>query len=104
MLSLSLSPFCSPQLGAEIRRFSLNTRKTTKFDEFKTELERLHALFEVPFFVYYIDPNHGDLLPINNNDNFALAVTNSSLNHPYQPCLKLHLQTKGACYVIDCLL
>lgn len=91
------SSLALPQLGAEIRRFPFNVWKATNFDEFKTELERLHCLSGIPFFIYYIDPTHGDLLPINNNDNFGLALANCSAN---QRCLKLHLQTKGACYVI----
>ena len=49
-------------------------KKSLKFEEFKTELEQLHGLFEIPFFIYYTDPIHGDLLPINNDDNFALGI------------------------------
>lgn len=79
------------KLNAEFRRFSL--KKTLKFEEFKTELEQLHGLFEIPFFIYYTDPIHGDLLPINNDDNFALAIS------LVVPCLKLHLQTKGESWI-----
>lgn len=94
---------------SEFRRFSL--KKTLKFEEFKSELEQLHGLTDIPFFVYYTDPTHGDLLPINNDDNFALGIKFLNIiklkkRLKFQlnlflaislavPCLKLHLQTSS---------
>lgn len=52
-------------------------------------MESLHRLAEIPFFIFYTDFNHGDLLPINNDDNLAKAVSQ------VQPYLKVIIQPRG---------
>ncbi len=42
-----------------------------------------------PFLISYTDPKDGDLLPINNDDNFARAL------HTAAPLLRVFLQRKG---------
>ena len=41
------------------------------------------------FFIHFIDPNDGDLLPINNDDNFARALQAA------RPLLRIHIQRRG---------
>ena len=61
------------QLDAEYRRFMLSGERLMTFTEFHQLLEDLHRLKDVPFTVWFTD-NEGDLLPINNDDNFTRAV------------------------------
>lgn len=77
------------KFDAEFRRFSLDRSELTRFDEFYKLIERFHKLFEVPFGIFYTDPVHGDLLPINNDDNFAKAISSA------RPFLRLLVQRKG---------
>lgn len=77
------------KLEAEFRRFSLNRSELNSFEEFYNLIEKFHKLHEVPFTVCYTDPIHGDLLPINNDDNFARAVNSA------WPLLRLIIQKKG---------
>jgi len=58
------------------------------YDEFYQTVERLHGLQLVPFVITYTDPE-GDLLPINNNENYAVAVASA------RPLLRVHIQRKG---------
>nr|CAG4638593.1 EOG090X09SP [Cyclestheria hislopi] len=74
---------------AEFRRFSLNKDLLPKYEDFKQLLERLHGLHIEPFFISYTDPRDGDLLPINNDDNFARALQAA------RPLLRIHIQRKG---------
>lgn len=60
-----------------------------KFDDFYQMIERFHGLAEVPFTLCYTDPLHGDVLPINNDENFARAVVNA------KPMLRIFVQRKG---------
>lgn len=39
--------------------------------------------------IFYTDPTHGDLLPINNDENLAKAISLA------KPLLRLFLQRKG---------
>jgi len=59
-----------------------------RFDDFYHLLQDLHCLQSVPFIITYTDPE-GDLLPINNDENFAVALSLA------QPVLRLHIQHKG---------
>ncbi|RWS24663.1 partitioning defective 6 beta-like protein [Leptotrombidium deliense] len=77
------------KFDAEFRRFSVEKSKLVKFDDFYKLIEHFHKLFDVEFNVYYTDPSHGDLLPINNDDNFAKAVSLA------KPTLRLIIQRKG---------
>jgi len=52
-------------------------------------VETFHKLSTLPFSVYYVDPIQGDLLPINNDDNLAKAITCS------KSLLRLVIQRKG---------
>ncbi|XP_046385151.1 partitioning defective protein 6 [Ischnura elegans] len=60
-----------------------------KFEEFRSMVERLHNLMDTPFLLSYTDPKDGDLLPINNDDNFYRAVQNA------RPLLRVIVQRKG---------
>lgn len=59
------------------------------YEEFRVLLEQLHALGEEPFLVSYTDPRDGDLLPINNDDNFGRALRSA------RPLLRVIIQRKG---------
>lgn len=37
-------------------------------------MERLHKLFDIPFVLFYEDPNDNYILPINNDHNLKQAV------------------------------
>lgn len=41
------------------------------------------------FSIHFTDPNDGDLLPINNDDNFARALQAA------RPLLRIHIQRRG---------
>ncbi|CAB1335937.1 unnamed protein product [Coregonus sp. 'balchen'] len=91
-LSVSLSvcvcafPYVS-QFGAEFRRFSLDRSKPGRFDEFYGLLQHVHRIPNVDLLVGYADV-HGDLLPINNDDNYQKAMSVAN------PLLRLFLQRK----------
>ena len=59
------------------------------FPKFYSCLNDFHELFGIPFVVFYADPTHGDLLPINNDENLARAISSA------RPFLRLFLQRKG---------
>uniref|UniRef100_T1J4Z3 Uncharacterized protein n=1 Tax=Strigamia maritima TaxID=126957 RepID=T1J4Z3_STRMM len=73
---------------AEFRRFSINPGKLSKFQEFYNLVESLHRLRDLAFTVCYTDV-HGDLLPINNDDNFAKAIQSC------KTIIRLLIQRKG---------
>ncbi|XP_022672407.1 partitioning defective 6 homolog gamma-like isoform X1 [Varroa jacobsoni] len=77
------------KFDAEFRRFSMERAQLVKFDDFYQLVERFHRLAEVPFALCYTDPIHGDVLPINNDENFARAINNA------KPTLRLFVQRKG---------
>lgn len=90
-----LSCFCIvsvyvSQFGAEFRRFSLDRSKPGRFNEFYGLLQHVHHIPNVELLVGYADV-HGDLLPINNDDNYHKAISTAS------PLLRLFLQRKGEC-------
>lgn len=76
------------QFDAEFRRFSVT--RDSKYEVFAQLVEQLHGLGEIPFVITYTDPVHGDLLPINNSDNFGKALSTA------RPLLKLLIQRKGS--------
>ena len=77
------------QFDAEFRRFSLaKDVQNPKFDDFYKMLENMHRLANIPFLICYTDPN-GDLLPINNDDNYRVALCTA------KPMLRLLVQKKG---------
>lgn len=77
------------KFDAEFRRFSLDRTKSPKYEAFEETLDKLHQLSEVNHTVCYTDPVHGDLLPINNDDNFARALASA------RPLLRVLIQRKG---------
>ncbi|KAH7636397.1 partitioning defective 6-like protein gamma-like protein [Dermatophagoides farinae] len=74
---------------AEFRRFSIQRSEITNLEDFVKLIEHFHNLFSIPFCLFYTDPIHGDLLPINNDTNFALAIASA------KPLLRLIVQRKG---------
>ena len=66
----------------------MDRSKVGKFSEFNESLGKLHQLQTIPFVITYTD-THGDLLPINNDDNFGLALSTAN------PVLKILVQKKG---------
>ncbi|XP_041112358.1 partitioning defective 6 homolog beta-like [Polyodon spathula] len=75
------------KFGAEFRRFSLERSKPGKFDEFYGLLQHVHRIPNVEVLVGYADI-HGDLLPINNDDNYHKAISTAI------PLLRIFLQRK----------
>ncbi|XP_021493266.1 partitioning defective 6 homolog beta isoform X2 [Meriones unguiculatus] len=75
------------KFGAEFRRFSLERSKPGKFEEFYGLLQHVHKIPNVDVLVGYADI-HGDLLPINNDDNYHKAVSTAS------PLLRIFIQKK----------
>nr|CAG4644130.1 EOG090X09SP [Lepidurus arcticus] len=77
------------KFDAEFRRFAVERSTTSTFDSFRQLLERLHGLKADSVLLSYTDPRDGDLLPINNDDNFARALSAA------RPLLRLLIQRKG---------
>ncbi|XP_040432375.1 partitioning defective 6 homolog beta [Cygnus olor] len=75
------------KFGAEFRRFSLERSKPGKFEEFYGLLQHVHKIPNVDVLVGYTDV-HGDLLPINNDDNYHKAVSTAN------PLLRIFIQRK----------
>ncbi|KAM4692115.1 partitioning defective 6 homolog beta [Rhinophrynus dorsalis] len=75
------------KFGAEFRRFALERSKPGKFEEFYGLLQHVHKIPNVDVLVGYADI-HGDLLPINNDDNYNKALTTAN------PLLRIFLQRK----------
>lgn len=78
------------KFDAEFRRFSV--QRNSKYDTFADLLGQIHGLLDIPFIITYTDPVHGDLLPINNDDNYGKALSTA------RPLLKLLIQRKGESY------
>ncbi|KRY64929.1 Partitioning defective protein 6 [Trichinella pseudospiralis] len=76
------------KFDAEFRRFSVDTVSAGSFEQFHKLVEQLHKLEEIPFTLCYNDP-HGDLLPINNDENYRKALETA------RPLLRLLIQRKG---------
>jgi len=77
------------KFDAEFRRFSVNRGEAHTYEAFRTQLEKLHALGSEPFLISYTDPRDGDLLPINNDENFGRALKSA------RPLLRVLVQRKG---------
>ncbi|XP_068603356.1 par-6 family cell polarity regulator gamma b [Brachionichthys hirsutus] len=71
--------------GAEFRRFSVDRAKPGKFEEFYKLILHVHRIANMEVMIGYADI-HGDLLPINNDDNFCRAVSTA------HPVLRLFIQ------------
>ncbi|KAL0962211.1 hypothetical protein UPYG_G00337150 [Umbra pygmaea] len=71
--------------GAEFRRFSVDRFKPGKFEEFYKLIMHIHRIANMEVMIGYADI-HGDLLPINNDDNFCKAVSTA------HPLLRVFIQ------------
>lgn len=80
--------FLALQFGAEFRRFSLDRHKPGKFEDFYQLVVHTHHISNTEVTIGYADV-HGDLLPINNDDNFCKAVSSAN------PLLRVFIQKRG---------
>lgn len=64
------------KIGVEFRRYSLSKDDVSSFETFHKKIESFHQLSAIPFVVFYTDPEDF-LLPINNNENLAKAVSSA---------------------------
>ncbi|KAJ8273295.1 hypothetical protein GJAV_G00099930 [Gymnothorax javanicus] len=71
--------------GAEFRRFSVDRFKPGKFEEFYKLILNIHQINNMEVMIGYADI-HGDLLPINNDDNYCKAVSTA------HPLLRIFIQ------------
>lgn len=76
------------KFDAEFRRFSLPRHPVPSYEDFKALVERLHGLQATPFILCYTD-GAGDLLPINNDNNFWKALDSA------RPVLRLQIARRG---------
>ncbi|KAL3998407.1 PB1 domain family protein [Acanthocheilonema viteae] len=78
------------KFDAEWRRFSIQFQdnKPPSYEDFRTLVEGLHSLHNIPFTVCYTS-HSGDLLPITNDDNFRKSFESA------RPVLRLLIQRKG---------
>ncbi|KAL4682593.1 hypothetical protein H8959_002148 [Pygathrix nigripes] len=76
------------KFGAEFRRFSLDRHKPGKFEDFYKLVVHTHHISNSDVTIGYADV-HGDLLPINNDDNFCKAVSSAN------PLLRVFIQKRG---------
>lgn len=65
------------KIGVEYRRYSVARDNVTKFEDFFKKLLSMHQLFDTLFTVYYCDQD-GEKLPINNDDNLAIAINSAT--------------------------
>ncbi|KAG7468662.1 hypothetical protein MATL_G00145360 [Megalops atlanticus] len=72
---------------AEYRRFALKRASTGGFQEFYRLLQSVHRIPGVDVLLGYADV-HGDLLPINNDDNFHKALSSAN------PLLRIIIQRR----------
>uniref|UniRef100_A0A4W4G8A9 Par-6 family cell polarity regulator gamma b n=1 Tax=Electrophorus electricus TaxID=8005 RepID=A0A4W4G8A9_ELEEL len=75
------------KFGAEFRRFSLDRYEPGMFEDFRQLILFLHHLYNTEVFISYADV-HGELLPINNEDNFRKAVSAS------RPLLRIYIRQR----------
>lgn len=83
-----LIPALILQYGAEFRRFSVDRLKPGKFQEFYSLIMTIHKIANMEVMIGYADI-HGDLLPINNDENFSKAVSTA------HPLLRIFIQRQG---------
>lgn len=82
------------KIDAEFRRFSILRDSTTCYEDFTSLTEQAHGLVGTAFFIFYVDPCDGDLLPINNDENFLKAVQNTK--HLLRTVIQRQGQALGA--------
>lgn len=81
--------FVKSEFEAEFRRFTLKKSEVETYDDFRTFLEKMHKLNDLPFLISYVDPKDEDILPINNDDNYARALLIA------KPLLRIIIRRKG---------
>lgn len=64
------------KIGVEFRRYPLKLGDVQNFDSFYKKIESFHQLSAIPFVIFYTDPEDC-LLPINNDDNLAKAISSA---------------------------
>uniref|UniRef100_A0A0M3IY55 Partitioning defective protein 6 (inferred by orthology to a C. elegans protein) n=1 Tax=Anisakis simplex TaxID=6269 RepID=A0A0M3IY55_ANISI len=88
--SISWSNSVKSKFDSEWRRFSVPfpDGKSPSYDEFRSLVEGLHSLHNIPFTLCYTSAA-GDLLPITNDENFRKSFESA------RPTLRLLIQRKG---------
>ncbi|KFR09921.1 Partitioning defective 6 beta, partial [Opisthocomus hoazin] len=76
------------QFDAEFRRFAMKRSSTGSFQDFYRLLQTVHQIPRVDVLLGYTDI-HGDLLPINNDDNYHKALSSAT------PLLRVIIQKRG---------
>ncbi|XP_078543991.1 partitioning defective 6 homolog gamma [Lissotriton helveticus] len=76
------------KFGAEFRRFPLNRYQPGRYEDFYKLILHVHQIANTEVMLGYADV-HGDLLPINNDDNFVKAVTSAI------PLLRVFIQKQA---------
>ncbi|KFP36024.1 Partitioning defective 6 beta, partial [Chlamydotis macqueenii] len=77
-----------PQFDAEFRRFAMKRSSAGSFQDFYRLLQTVHQIPRVDVLLGYTDV-HGDLLPINNDDNYHKALSSAN------PLLRVIIQKKA---------
>ncbi|NWI12129.1 PAR6B protein, partial [Crypturellus soui] len=77
-----------PQFDAEFRRFAVRRSGAGTFQDFYRLLQTVHRIPRVDVLLGYTDV-HGDLLPINNDDNYHKALSSAN------PLLRVIIQKKA---------
>ncbi|KAM7249153.1 hypothetical protein ACFE04_019391 [Oxalis oulophora] len=80
--------FVKSEFEAEFRRFMIKRNEMTMYQDFRMFVNTIHKLNEIQFLISYVDKD-GDILPINNDDNYARALSVA------EPLLRLILRRKG---------
>ncbi|XP_067304772.1 par-6 family cell polarity regulator gamma a [Pseudorasbora parva] len=78
------------KFGAEFRRFSVDRSEPGRYKDFYRLIVRLHHLWQMDVLIGYADVQ-GELLPINNDDNFCKAVSSTQ----YLLRIFIQLQEEG---------
>lgn len=63
--------------------------ETETYQDFRKFLEQMHKLHDIVFHISYVDPKDDDILPINNDDNYARAISASKF------LLRIIIRRKG---------
>ncbi|XP_024936881.1 partitioning defective 6 homolog gamma [Cephus cinctus] len=75
------------KFNEDIIRFSLKRKEPINYEDFRTCLAEKHDIsLDSNFLIWYTDPIDGDLLPINNENNFARAQATA------KPLLRIFIQ------------
>lgn len=80
------------KIGVEFRRYAVRRDDVQSFDSFYQKIEHFHHLSAIPFVIFYTDSDNF-ILPINNDDNLAKAISsakqitlhNTNCNHDHNP-------------------